>query len=167
MQLQHYIGARGADRGWLVPCIGGNKLLRREVEAHGPTLIRIAEAVSAFWQGVHSGTPPVQAADYGAVADEFAYADKGAEPAELTGDAEAARLARRLMRIKRHASFIEKVEDNVKGRLALQVGEASRARGDGFKVTWPVIKREAKLIPAGQQNESSYWGGFTVSAVGD
>lgn len=167
LQLQHYIGARDTDRGWLLPCIGGNKLLRREVEAHGPTLARITEAVTAFWQGVRTGTAPVQAADYGAVADEFAYADKGAPPADLSGDDEAARLARRLMRLKRHVSFVETVESNVKGRLALKVGESSKATGDGFKVSWPVIQRKAKLIEARMQTESSYRGGFTVSAVGE
>jgi predicted phage-related endonuclease len=165
LQLQHYIGAREAGRGWIVACVGGNELVRGMFQRHEATQERIAEAVSAFWAGVRAGIPPIETADYDAVSDELAYGNKTYAPADLTGDVEASALAKRYLRLKAHGEFIEKVKDAAKAKLALKIGLSTKAVGHDFKVTWPVIEREAKLIPAREQAAKTYRGGFTVTAV--
>lgn len=165
LQVQHYLAARESKLGWIVACVGGNQLVRGSFEPHQPTIERIEEAVEAFWKGVQTDTPPINAVEYSAVAEQFAYGDKDAEAINLEGDDEAAMLARRYMRLKRHADRIEVITENVKGRFALKLGEVTKARGDGFKVSWPVINRVEKFIPARQQTAKTYRGGFTVTEI--
>lgn len=160
LQVQHYLGARGAERGWIIACIGGNELVRGEFKAHEPTIARIGEAIAAFWDGVARGEPPVEVAAFDDVAEQFAFS--GGHVTDLKGDADASLLARRYMRLKRHSEFMEAIIDRTKAKLAIKIGDGSKAVGDDFKVTWPSITRAAKLIPARQQEEKTYRGGFTV-----
>lgn len=165
LQAQHYVGARGSAGAWIIACVGGNELVRGYFPRHEPTIERIAEAVEAFWQGVARAEPPVEVAEFADVADTFAIGVK--EPnvghlADLKGDAEASLLARRYMRLKKHAEAMEKITDRTKAKLALKIGEATKAVGDDFTVSWPTIEREAKLIPAREQVAMTYRGGFVV-----
>lgn len=166
LQVQHYMGARDAKRGWIVACVGGNQLVRGTLDRHEPTIELIGEAIAAFWQGVATGTPP-NYTSFETVKDELAYgqAVSDKEARDLTGDEDAARLARRYLRWKRHVEFAEGYVDNIKGRLALKVGEVTKARGDGFRVSWPVIERAEKIIPERVQAAKTYRGGFTVTAI--
>lgn len=161
LQVQHYLGARGAERGWIIACVGGNELVRGEFKRHDPTIERIGEAIAAFWANVAAGNPPVEVATFDAVAEEFAFGSTGIV-SDLRGDEEAAFLARRYMRLKEHAEFTEAQMDRVKAKLAIKIADGTKAIGDGFKVTWPTITRPAKEIPARWQEERTYRGGFTV-----
>lgn len=165
LQLQHYIGARRSEAGWVVACVGGNELVRGRFERHDATILRIAEAIAAFWQGVREGVPPVGSADFDTVKEQFAMGDTSptVQPADLKGDDEAAMLARRFTRLKKHAEFVDVIQSSVKARLALKLGEKPKALGDGFRVSWPVIEREEKMIPARLQSAKVYRGGFTVT----
>lgn len=162
LQIQHYIAARSAERGWIIANIGGNHLVRGEVKRHEPTIERIAEAVRAFWAGVNASLPPERCAEFEDVAEEFAFG--GGEFADLTGNETAGLIARRLKRVQRHRKFVEEQESNLKGRLGALIGGASRAALPGFKVSWPVITKEEKMIPARLQKASTYRGGFTLTA---
>ena len=162
LQIQHYIGARDAERGWIIANIGGNKLVRGEVKRHEPTIARLTEAIPAFWAGIRAGQPPTRFAEFEDVAEEFTFG--GAEFADLSGNDEAGKLARQLKRIQKHLKGVEKREANIKGRLGALIGGASKAKLPGFRVSWPVITREEKMIPARLQEAKTYRGGFTLTA---
>ena len=164
LQTQHYIGAREAKRAWTVACVGGNTLVRGCFERHDPTVERIGEAIEAFWHGVATMTPP-NLTSFEAVKDEFAHGDKIAEAVDLSGDDGAALDARRYLRWKRHLEFTEAHIDWIKGRLAMRVGEATKAKGEGFRVSWPVIERAEKTVPARIQKALTYRGAFTVTEI--
>jgi predicted phage-related endonuclease len=163
LQLQHYIAARGAKRGWIVACIGGNKLVRGCFEAHAPTAERIRDAITAFWIGIDAKMAPPIAVDFEAMAEAYAFGDQKAKPVDLTDDVDLMILARRYVRWKRHEKFIQAAISNMKGRIAARVGEAPRAFGMGFKVTWPVIHIDEKMVPAKIQPPRDYRGAFTVT----
>jgi predicted phage-related endonuclease len=163
LQLQHYIAARSAARGWIVAAIGGNQLVRGEVKPHAPTIARITEAIEAFWKGVAEQRPPERCAEMDTVAEEFAFG--GSEGViDLSTAYDLDTLARRYKRTKRHADFIEKHMENLKARIAMRVGGHSKAKLPSFKITWPVIEREEKMIPARLQAAKTYRGGFTITA---
>lgn len=162
LQIQHYIAARGAERGWIIANIGGNHLVRGEVKRHEPTIARLAEAIPAFWEAVNANAAPVRCAEFDDVKEEFAFG--GGEFTDLSNSEDAGKLARRLKRIQRHQKFVTKQESNLKGRLGALIGGASRAKLPGFKVSWPVITREEKMIPARMQDAMTYRGGFTLTA---
>jgi predicted phage-related endonuclease len=168
LQAQHYVGARGSDGAWIIACVGGNELVRGWFPRHEPTIERLREAITAFWQGVATCLPPVEVADFETVAEQFAIGVK--EPnigavAKLEDDTEATLLARRYMRLKDHETFMKAIIDRTKAKLALKVGDATKAFGDGWSLSWPSITREAKTIPAREQTEMTYRGGFTVREV--
>lgn len=164
LQLQHYIGARNAAAGWIMACVGGNTLVRGKFERHEPTIARIGEAITAFWQGVALDIPP-NSTPFEAVKEEFRYGRAVKDALDLRGDSEAAMMARRYMRWKKHLEFTETHLSHIKGGLARKIGEVTKVMGDGWKATWPVIEREEKLIPAKVQKAMSYRGGFTVTEV--
>lgn len=162
LQLQHYIGARGASEGFIVPLVGGNTLCRGRFTRHDPTIERIGDAITAFWAAVKRGTPPLHLADADTVSEQFAKTG-GPPMRDLKGLERASMLARRYKRWKAHGDFVDGVISSIKGQLGVMIGDAPKAVGDGFRVTWPVVQREEKLIPAKMQEAKVYRGGFTVT----
>ena len=164
LQVQSQIGVAAADHGWIVACIGGNELRRGRIERHQPTQERIAEAVTAFWLGVANGLEPEHYADFETVAQVHREGVKVDDPVEI--DAPNFDLhCRRYLRWKKHADFVDTYVSNIKGRLALHVGEATKVRSVGHRITWPAVFRAAKQIPARWQDESSYRGAFLVTPI--
>lgn len=161
LQLQHEIAVADADHGWVVACVGGNRLLRGRIERHDPTLQRIESAVVAFWDAVRAETPPLAVADYSAVADAFAYGTKGVS-VDLSADDEIADIADEYLAASDVLDKAETRFDHAKARVALKLGEATKATAPGIRISWPVIKREAKLIPARQQDEKTYRGALSL-----
>lgn len=59
VQVSHQLACRpAAARGWLVACVGGNRLFRMPVERHPGLIARIEQAVTEFWASVDAGKPP-------------------------------------------------------------------------------------------------------------
>jgi predicted phage-related endonuclease len=164
LQLQHQIGAVEADHGWIVACIGGNKLVRGRIAAHAPTQARIAEAVAQFWIGVREKVEPTWIADYGTVAEVYRYGEAKAV-ADLTSDDEVPALCAEYREAKAVLNDAEARVENVKGRLAAKVGEAGKATAKGYRISWPVIERAEKIIPERIQKALTYRGALTVTAA--
>lgn len=170
LQLQAQIGVSDADHGWVVCCVAGNELKRGRIERHEPTQIKIAEAIEAFWLGVRAGEPPVLVADYDSVAEAYRFGkvvDKKVAPVDLTAHNELPRLCRQYLRTKRHADRVGVRLDNLKARIACLMGDEPRARASGYRISWPVIERAAKQIPARWQDASTYRGALTVSPISE
>lgn len=164
LQLQHQIGAVGAERGWIVACVGGNQLLRGSIERHDGTQAKIAEAIEHFWRGVESGVEPSWLADYETVAKEYAYVEKGLSK-DLSGNLELPDLCTEFLDKKKVLAQLELDVDILKGRIATAVGEASKASANGYRISWPVINREEKIVPERVQKALSYRGALTITAL--
>ncbi len=164
LQVQHQMGASGADHGWIVACVGGNQLRRGRIERHEATQAKIAEAISTFWQAVKAGVEPVRVADYESVAKAYAVGDKAAA-ADLSSNPEVPVLCGQYLRLKRHIERVETRSENIKGRIAAAVGEATKATTSGYKISWPTISRPEKVIPERVQAALTYRGGLTITRV--
>ena len=165
LQLQSQIGAgaKNCTYGWIVVCVGGNKLKRVKVERHEPTQAFIREAVEMFWAGIKAGKPPIWLADADTVTRLASHENVDKVSAiDLTGDEAADRDIRRYIRWKRHFDFVGHHLDGIKARIGVKMMDATKATAPSGSVTWPIIKREAKLIPERWQDEKIYRGGFTV-----
>jgi predicted phage-related endonuclease len=165
LQLQSQIGVSRADHGWVVVCVGGNKLKRVRIEQHQPTQDRIREAVAMFWQGVREGAVPTWLATYDTVCN-LALAvrddDKKIPAVDLCDDEAACRDIRRYERWKAHADFVGMHLDMMKARVGLRLTDRTKALTPTHTISWPLIEREAKTIPARFQDAKTYRGGFTV-----
>lgn len=162
LQVQAQIGVAEADHGWILACVGGNELRRGRIERHEPTQEKIAIAVTAFWLAVENGLEPVLYADYESVAALHRHGDKALPAVEIDDEGFDA-LCRRYLRVKRHFDAVETQLTNLKGRVAGRIGDATRAVSAGHKLTWPVVHRAAKAIPARWQEESTYRGALVVT----
>jgi predicted phage-related endonuclease len=162
LQVQHQMGAVGADHAWIVACVGGNELKRGRIARHEPTQQRIADAVEAFWAGVAVGEPPLRVADFDAVSKAFAFGDKGRH-VDLTGEPEFETLVNTYLADKDRLDKLDTLVDGHKAKIALQLGDATKATAGGFRLSWPVIVREEKIIPARKQEAKTYRGALTIS----
>lgn len=168
LQLQAQIGVAEADHGWIVACVRGNELMRGRIERHGPTQAKIGEAIAALWKAVAEGREPKDYADYETVAKLQSYeTGSQAQSLDLSGDDDFARLVRRYRRWKQHTDRVGKHVDLLKGRVADRIGVATKATTVGLKLSWPLITRPAKEVPARWQDELTYRGGLTISQLKD
>jgi predicted phage-related endonuclease len=163
LQLQTQIGVTSAQTGWIVVVVGGNELKRGEIKRHEPTQARIESAIRAFWRAVHRNDVPERYADMDSVAEVYAVGIHLEEPIDLSDDPVLPQLCRGYKRWKRHADFVEQTLDNMKARIAGRMGQASRAAVAGWRITWPVIHRDEKMIPERLQRALDYRGGLIVS----
>lgn len=163
LQLQAQIGVGRADHGWIIACVGGNQLHRVKVPRHEPTIERLRDAIALFWAGVRADAEPTWLADADTVARlaVLNVPDK-APPADMTDDEAACRDARRYLRWKRHADFVSGQLDGMKARLGMRMLDTTRGLAGNVSITWPIVRREAKMIPAKFQTAAEWRGGFTV-----
>lgn len=164
LQLQAQIGVTKADHGWIVCCVGGNNLKRVRVPRHEATQQRLREAIDLFWEGVRSGAEPTWLADADTISRLAVLdpVDSKAPAVELDGNEAACRDARRYLRWKRHADFVAGQLDGMKARLGSHMLDRTKAVSPDVTITWPVVTRAAKMVPARWQEEKTYRGGFTV-----
>jgi hypothetical protein len=163
LQLQHQIGAVGADHGWIVACVAGNQLLRGRIERHEPTQTRIAEAVTAFWHGVKAGVEPTWLADYETVAETYRYGDKVAGTVDLSNVEDLPALCANYKVAKEQLDRAETAVSLLKGQIGTKLGTNSKATTVGFRLSWPVIERPEKEFPARIQKALTYRGGLSVT----
>lgn len=166
LQVQHQIGACGADHGWIVACVSGSRLLRGRIERHEPTQERISAAIAAFWEGVRARVEPTWVADYESAAKAHLGGEKGSA-IDLTADDELPALCREYTERKQVLTSLEGEVEMLKGRIAAKVGDNSKATAQGFRISWPLIERAEKVIPERIQKAALYRGALTITATGD
>ncbi|MBP2230775.1 hypothetical protein J2847_004084 [Azospirillum agricola] len=143
LQLMHQIACEGrarADHGWIVACVGGNKLYRGQIARHEPTIARIEAAVAAFWKAIEDETPPLDVADFDTVAElSLLGAETRAAPLDLTTDNELPILCAEYLREDVDIKAREAKRSAIKAQITRRLGDAPetiRARASGFNLTW-------------------------------
>lgn len=163
LQLQHEIGAANAEVGHLLVCVGGNKLLRGTIPHHGPSQLRIADAVTCLWNAVRNGEVPTLYADLDTVAKLYADGDDELPSVDLTRDAEAKALVEAIIEDEERLEALSGALALAKGKLADKLAEATRAKLDGYRVSWPLVRREARLIAQRFQPAATFRGGLRIT----
>lgn len=163
LQVQHQIAADGAraDHGWIVACVGGNRLLRGRIEAHAPTIHRIEEAVAAFWHAVENGIEPREVADFDTIAELYAAGDRD-KRVDLGQDNRLPDLCARYRHISAKRKQAERLEKGIKAQIGVRLGDATQADTSGFRITWPVVNRKARTQ---EIKAATYRGAMTVKEV--
>lgn len=162
LQTQAQMACTGKDAAWIMALIGGNRLCRGLVEAHAPTIERIEAAVAAFWAAVDAKQKPDPVyADIETIGELYRDGDKSLE-ANLYGDNRMPTLASRYQRLNGIVKRAETLREKTKAEMLLKMGHATKAVGDGFKLSWPVVNREEKLQPEKLVPAMTYRGGLTV-----
>ncbi len=162
LQVQHQIGAVDADHGWIVACVGGNRLLRGRIARHEPTQQKLAEAITAFWEGVRLGVEPTWLADYESVSEAYRYGSKAAQ-VDLTADDDLPAMCAEFLLRKKEADELETTLSLLKGQIAAKLGDAAKATANGYRLSWSVIERPEKELPARIQKALTYRGALLIT----
>lgn len=147
LQVQHQLACSPRkDRGWLIVCVGGNRLYRMEVPRHEKMITRIEREVEQFWADVLAGNEPKPDFEADAAAIALLYGGTGDEFADLRGDDHAKELCAEYLsahEIEREAAKRKKA---ALAEIKTLMSDAQGALVDeGFKVKASFIK-EATIV---------------------
>lgn len=136
IQVQHQLACRpGPDRGWLVVCVGGNRLYRMEVPRHPRMIERLEAEVAEFWRSVEAGEPPDPDFQADAQAIALLYGGRGDEWVDLRDDERARELCAEYLDAHEQEKAAKKRKTAALAEIKTRMHDARGALiGDGFRV---------------------------------
>lgn len=141
LQLQAQLLATGFRWGAIAALVGGNELRVWRYTARPKLHADMERRVRQFWEDVRAGRKPPVDGSAGALEVLRQLSPDLMPPdneLDMTEDAEAAELVKRLADIRAQARQLEKQESEAKARLLEKLGRHARARGCGFVLSQAV-----------------------------
>jgi predicted phage-related endonuclease len=135
LQLTTYMGLSGATWGDVIVLVGGNELKRWRYEFRPKLYAEIEKRVEAFWERVRGHNAPAPDFNKDAEAIGQLYADATDEVVDLTDSGRAGILAAQFLFAKADRDKAEAVMEASKAELLTLIGDAGRAKLDGFSIT--------------------------------
>jgi putative phage-type endonuclease len=150
IQVQHQLACRpDAPHGWLIACVGGNRLFRLKVPRHQGAIARIEGAIREFWASVEAGVPPAPDFNIDAAAVMRLYATiDGAEPVDLTDDNRLPDLCAEYKAAGQAEKEAKARKDAAKAEILTKIGGAARAFVNGFNVSAGMVNRKEHVVAA-------------------
>lgn len=163
LQVQHEIGPSDSLYGYIVACVGGNKLYRGRIERHEGTQARIAEAITAFWSAAAEGIVPEWLADFGTVKEALANGMKD-KVIEQKGRPELDLLIRRFNRWDGVIKRLTKRAEHIKAQIAQHFTDESTVLvTDEHRLSWPSYTRPAGISEPRVIEEKTWRMGLRIS----
>ena len=140
LQLQAQMACAKKDRGYLVACVGGNRLYTAEIQAHAGTQARMEKAVTAFWQSIDAGDEPDPnfLKDAEAIAELYRMA--GEAELDLTGNNRLTHLCHEYQAASEDAKEAENRKKAAKAEMITIIGDAKKVVLGGFKISATTTK---------------------------
>jgi len=136
LQLQAQLLCTGYSWGAVAALVGGNDVHVYRYTARPKLQADMALRVSAFWQSIEAGQAPnADASDSAWRALTAAAPDLSDDVQDVTDDPEANALAIEWLRQSAARKAADKAEAAAKHSLVQRLGSASRAKGDGWRIT--------------------------------
>jgi predicted phage-related endonuclease len=155
LQVQHELACTGAGHGWLVVCVGGNRLLKMDIAPRPTTIAKLEAEVKAFWDSVHLSNEPKP--DYTADGDTIALLMP--EPVvgkavDLSLNNRAHECAAEYLRGKAMEKSGEAIAETAKAELMEMLGDAEAALIGDYKLSNKQTKASpGKIITAAMIGE--------------
>ncbi|MBL4837008.1 MAG: YqaJ viral recombinase family protein [Kordiimonadaceae bacterium] len=140
LQLQAQMACANKDKGYLIVCVGGNRLYWMEMEAHKATHVRLEKAVSLFWQRVANDSEPSPdfVKDASAIAD--LYRVSGDEVLDLKSDNYAESLAHDYAAAAADEKDAANRKKAAKSEMLMKIGSAGKVFLSGFTISAKTTK---------------------------
>ncbi|WP_428832551.1 YqaJ viral recombinase family protein [Caldifermentibacillus hisashii] len=137
VQVQHYLGVTGKEKGYIAVLIGGNRFLWKEIERDEELINMIFEAEKQFWtyhveQGIAPNLDGSSAAEQ-YLKEKYAVAEKDKEIV-LPNDYKD--LINQYEQIKHDADVIKKAKTEIENKIKAELKDAEKGIIDSFVVTW-------------------------------
>lgn len=125
----------GAERAWIIVCVGGNTIYRMPVDRHLGLIAKIEREVAAFWQSIRDNVEPKPdfSADLDTIGMLYSKGDGGV--VDLTGSNRIPELCATYLHAKADEKSAKARADAALAEIKEAVGTASRAMVVGFKIT--------------------------------
>jgi len=140
LQLQAQIACARKPKGYLIVCVGGNKLYWMEIAAHMPTMARLEEAVAKFWRSVKERKEPSPNFTKDAEAIALLYRVSGDAEINLTGDNYLTSLAHDYTQAAADEKEAYNRKRAAKAEILTKIGDAAKVALQGFKITAKTTK---------------------------
>lgn len=144
-QVQHYLSVFGYDwAGFAVLDLGTRKVTHVDIERDDKLISKIIHEEGKFWELVEKNTPPEL--EGSKVCGEFLkkhFKQSEDITIDLIGNEEATKWATMLKSVRAQAKLLDVQEVECKNYLMSLVGNAEKAIGDSYSVTWksPIDKQ--------------------------
>ena len=141
IQCQHYLLVTGADRCYIAALIGNERFVWYTIERDEETMADLLAVEVDFWKNyVEAGVCP--APDGSAAYDEFIakhYPTDDGMDIELSRDGVTA--LEKYLELKQTADELDKTLKLYQQIVKVEMGDASKAVADGYKVSWKTQSR--------------------------
>lgn len=137
VQVQHYLGVTGKEKGYIAVLIGGNRFIWKEIERDEELINMIFEAEKHFWTyHVEQNIPPELDGSSAAeqyLKEKYAMAEKDKE---IVLPSEVKDLIEQYEQIKKDADLIKKAKTEIENKIKAELKDAEKGIIDSFVVTW-------------------------------
>lgn len=137
VQLQHYLGVTGKEKGYMAVLIGGNKFIWKEVERDEELIEMIFNAEKHFWEfHVQQFNPPELDGSSAAeqyLKEKYAKAETSKEIV-LPGDYKE--LIVQYEKVKEDEKLIKTAKTEIENKLKAELKDAETGLTDNYVVSW-------------------------------
>ncbi len=151
IQVQHQLACwPGIPQGWIVPCVGGNRIFRMPIARHDAMIRKIEERVAWFWGTIERGEEPTPDFEKDNTTITKLYKGLGLEAVDLTGSARAQILCAEYMMNHVQETTAKKGKEAAMAELKFLMNDARAANIDGYQI-------KASHIKGGTTIRQPYW----------
>lgn len=134
LQIQHQMACAKKDRGFIVACVGGNRLYIMEAKAREKTASMIEREIADFWASIKSGQKPPPDFDRDGSLMATAYPSKN-EAIDLTGDNRMSAMAAEYYELREKRKAIDGKMEALKNEMIwkLELSDTGFVKGHKIK----------------------------------
>ncbi|HHY74066.1 MAG TPA: hypothetical protein GX497_12770 [Bacillus bacterium] len=137
VQIQHYLGVTGKEKGYIAVLIGGNRFVWKEIERDDELINMIFEAEKNFWEvNVLGGQAPALDGSSAAeqyLKEKYAVAEKDKE---IVLPGEYKDLLIQYEKVKNDENLIKTAKTEIENKIKAELKDAEKGITDSFLVTW-------------------------------
>lgn len=137
VQVQHYLGVTGKEKGYIAVLVGGNKFIWKEIERDEELIHMIFEAEKHFWEyHVQQGNPPEL--DGSSAAEQYLKEkyDKAEKDKEIILPADYRSLLEQYEKIKSDEKLVKTAKTEIENKIKAELKDAETGIVDSYIVSW-------------------------------
>lgn len=137
VQVQHYLGVTGKEKGYIAVLIGGNRFIWKEIERDEELIQMIFDAEKHFWEyHVQQGHAPEL--DGSSAAEQYLKEkyEKAESKKEVVLPSESKDLLLQYIKIKDDEKLIKTAKTEIENKLKAELKDAEIGTADSFEVSW-------------------------------
>ncbi|MGX2958020.1 YqaJ viral recombinase family nuclease [Peribacillus sp. JNUCC 23] len=137
VQVQHYLGVTGKEKGYIAVLVGGNKFIWKEVERDEELINMIFSAEKHFWEfHVLQGIPPEL--DGSSAAEKYLKEkyDRAEKDKEIILPSDYKEYLSQYEKIKADEKLIKSAKTEIENKIKAELKDAETGLVDSFLVSW-------------------------------